>query len=125
MVTINPLADLVPFTDYSIHIDNGAITDLAGNIYAGISDDTTLNFSTITTEPQLSWSNPWDDFTDFQVDQNRLSTKQQGANGNMTAWFRHPPSPSMTPVVSQDTMINRSPIADLIPDTTASKLIMA
>ncbi|UJP00940.1 MAG: Ig-like domain-containing protein, partial [Nitrosomonas sp.] len=86
-ITVNPTADLVPNTNYSILIDNGAILDLSGNAYAGISDDTTLNFSTVTTEPRLSWSNPWDGSTDFQVDQDFVLTfnqlVKQGANGNI------------------------------------------
>ncbi|MBL8499932.1 MAG: Ig-like domain-containing protein [Nitrosomonas sp.] len=69
-ISINPAADLVPNTNYSIRIDSGAITDVSGHAYAGISDDTTLNFSTISSEPQLTGSNPWDDFTEFQFDQN-------------------------------------------------------
>jgi len=86
-ITVNPTADLVPNTNYSIRIDNGAITDLSGNAYAGISDDTTLNFSTVSTEPRLSWSNPWDGSTDFQVDQDFVLTfnqlVKQGATGNI------------------------------------------
>jgi len=86
-ILINPAADLVPNTGYSIRIDNGAITDLQGNSYAGISDDTTLNFSTVTTEPRLSFSNPWDGSTDFQVDQDIALNFNQlvkpGASGNI------------------------------------------
>jgi methionine-rich copper-binding protein CopC len=86
-VAINPLDDLIPYTSYSIRIDSAAITDLTGNTYAGISDDTTLNFSTVTTEPRLSWSNPWDGYTDFLIDQNiSLAFNQaikQGASGNI------------------------------------------
>ncbi|OQW41227.1 MAG: hypothetical protein A4S08_02555 [Proteobacteria bacterium SG_bin4] len=125
-VTINPSSDLIPFTNYSIRIDNGAITDLAGNTYAGISDDTTLNFSTVTTEPRLSWSNPWDGFTDFQVDQNiSLSfnqTVKQGASGNITI-----SNGSDTRTIAIDdasqvsfdgySSVTINPTADLIPGT--------
>ncbi|MXS81724.1 Ig-like domain-containing protein, partial [Nitrosomonas oligotropha] len=86
-ITVNPTADLVPNTNYSIRIDNGAITDLSGHAYAGINDDTTLNFSTISAEPRLYGSNPWDGFTDFQIDQDIALTfnqsVKQGANGNI------------------------------------------
>jgi methionine-rich copper-binding protein CopC len=37
-VTINPTADLAPGTDYYVEIANGAITDIAGNNYAGITE---------------------------------------------------------------------------------------
>ncbi|QSX30230.1 tandem-95 repeat protein [Shewanella cyperi] len=43
-LTITPGAALRTGKQYAIHIDNGAITDSNGNAYAGISDDTTLNF---------------------------------------------------------------------------------
>ncbi|MBS0300434.1 MAG: Ig-like domain-containing protein [Proteobacteria bacterium] len=86
-VTINPTTDLVPNTHYSIKIDSGAITDLSGNSYTGISDDTTLDFSTISSEPQLFWSNPGDDSTDFQVDNNIQlffnEAIQVGSSGNI------------------------------------------
>ena len=45
-VTINPTTDLNLGTDYSVQVDAGAITDRAGNAYAGISNTTTLNFET-------------------------------------------------------------------------------
>ena len=48
-IFIDPAADLVPNTTYHIEIDASAITDNAGNYYAGISDDTTLNFTTTDT----------------------------------------------------------------------------
>lgn len=48
-IFIDPAADLVPNTTYHIEIDASAITDTAGNYYAGISDDTTLNFTTTDT----------------------------------------------------------------------------
>lgn len=52
-VTINPAMDLVPNTGYSILIDSGAITDEDGNAYAGISDDTALNFTTAADDGTL------------------------------------------------------------------------
>ncbi|MFJ7732878.1 S-layer homology domain-containing protein [Lysinibacillus sp. NPDC097231] len=45
-VTINPTVDLAQNISYSIQIDAGAFTDLAGNAYEGITDDTTWNFTT-------------------------------------------------------------------------------
>ncbi|XKE44370.1 cadherin domain-containing protein [Halomonas organivorans] len=52
-VTINPTADLNTDSGYSVRIDAGALTDVAGNAYAGIDDTTTLNF---TTESDLDTS---------------------------------------------------------------------
>jgi len=45
-LTINPTADLEEGTDYYVEIANGAIQDIAGNNYAGISGDSTWNFTT-------------------------------------------------------------------------------
>ena len=45
-LTIDPTANLAPGTDYYVEIANGAIQDLAGNNYAGITGDSTWNFTT-------------------------------------------------------------------------------
>jgi len=45
-VTINPTADLQASTGYYVTVDATAIKDSANNNYAGISDTTTLNFTT-------------------------------------------------------------------------------
>uniref|UniRef100_UPI0039BD16FD Ig-like domain-containing protein n=1 Tax=Limnohabitans sp. TaxID=1907725 RepID=UPI0039BD16FD len=45
-VTINPTADLQANSTYWVQLASGAIKDLAGNAYAGISNTTTLNFTT-------------------------------------------------------------------------------
>ncbi|WP_422101807.1 beta strand repeat-containing protein [Vreelandella sp.] len=47
-VTIDPIADLQAGSSYYVQIASGALTDLAGNAYAGISDPTALNFETAT-----------------------------------------------------------------------------
>ncbi len=44
-VTINPSADLLLGHAYVVQIASGALLDAAGNAYAGISDNTTLNFT--------------------------------------------------------------------------------
>ena len=49
VLTINPTADLATSTNYAIRIDATAIKDLANNPFAGISNDTTWNFSTAST----------------------------------------------------------------------------
>ena len=45
-LTINPTSALVVGVDYAVKIDATAITDVAGNAYAGIANNTTLNFIT-------------------------------------------------------------------------------
>ncbi|RNF75562.1 DUF4347 domain-containing protein, partial [Marinomonas rhizomae] len=49
-VTLNPTSDLDEATTYAIRIDGNAVRDTAGNTYAGISDNTTLNFTTGVTD---------------------------------------------------------------------------
>ncbi|RXF06972.1 Ig-like domain-containing protein [Pseudoalteromonas sp. PS5] len=43
---INPASDLAYSTNYAVKIDSGAILDSYNNAFAGISDNTTLNFTT-------------------------------------------------------------------------------
>jgi Bacterial Ig-like domain/Cadherin domain len=47
VVTINPTVDMEGLTGYYVQIDAGAIRDLTGNAFAGISDPTTWNFTTV------------------------------------------------------------------------------
>ena len=57
-LTINPSTDLIPGSSYYINVASGAVTDLAGNPYAGISGTTAYNFtvaSTVTTD-DYPWS---------------------------------------------------------------------
>ena len=49
-VTLNPAVNLLENRDYAVRIDSGAIEDLFGNAYGGITDDTTWNFSTSTMD---------------------------------------------------------------------------
>jgi hypothetical protein len=50
-LTIDPSTPLSPGTNYAIQIDATAIDDLAGNSFAGISDNTTWNFTTQAQAP--------------------------------------------------------------------------
>ncbi|MDT7524485.1 Ig-like domain-containing protein [Rhodoferax sp. TBRC 17198] len=50
-LTINPSSDLARGKQYAVQIGNTAITDTAGNTYAGISDLNTLNFTTSNSQP--------------------------------------------------------------------------
>jgi Ca2+-binding RTX toxin-like protein len=45
-LTIDPTANLAAGTDYYVEIANGAIKDIAGNNYAGITGNSTWNFKT-------------------------------------------------------------------------------
>ena len=55
VLTINPNADLDDSSSYSVRIATTAIEDVSGNSYAGITDDTTLNFNTVdVTAPTVT-----------------------------------------------------------------------
>jgi hypothetical protein len=45
-VTFNPPTDLSPSTSYYVTISSGAIKDLAGNIFSGITGSSTYTFTT-------------------------------------------------------------------------------
>ncbi|WP_052345243.1 S8 family serine peptidase [Planktothrix rubescens] len=57
-LTINPTNDLVQGTDYYVEIANGAIKDIAGNNYAGITGNSTWNFTTATAGGLLQTITP-------------------------------------------------------------------
>ncbi|MBE9610634.1 Ig-like domain-containing protein [Chitinilyticum piscinae] len=58
-VTINPLADLLAGSSFYVTIDAGALSDLAGNAYAGLSDNGVFNF---TTRSDATTVSPVDDY---------------------------------------------------------------
>ncbi len=91
VLTINPSADLALDSDYYLEIETGAITDVAGNAYAGISDAITLNFATgteaDTTAPTLSSSTPADNATAVAAGANLVLTFDSAivlGSGNIT-----------------------------------------
>jgi methionine-rich copper-binding protein CopC len=53
-LTINPTANLVAGKNYAIQIAATAIDDLAGNSFAGITNDTAWNFGTVN--PYETWA---------------------------------------------------------------------
>jgi len=71
-ITINPSSTLIGITNYYLNIADSAFDDTASNSYAGITNATTLNFTTASdsTAPTLSSSTPADDATEVAVDAN-------------------------------------------------------
>jgi methionine-rich copper-binding protein CopC len=53
ILTISPTADFLPQKNYAVRIAPTAITDLAGNPFAGIADDTSWNFTTGESSAQV------------------------------------------------------------------------
>jgi methionine-rich copper-binding protein CopC len=89
-LTINPTADLGKGTDYYVEIANGAIKDIAGNNYAGITGNSTWNFKTVapadTTPPTASSFSPADNATGVGVAANlviNFSEAIQKGTGNL------------------------------------------
>ena len=68
-VTINPILDLIPNTNYSVQIASGVITDLLGNAYVGmgIDEESAIKITPQVSNPLLEWSNPWNN-SFFRVD---------------------------------------------------------
>ena len=72
-ITVNPSSNFDTNTSYYILIDSASFKDAAGNSYAGISDKTSLNFTTVvpdTTDPTLISSSPANGATGVAVDVN-------------------------------------------------------
>ncbi|GCL34396.1 putative peptidase [Planktothrix agardhii CCAP 1459/11A] len=89
-LTINPTADLGQGTDYYVEIVNGAIKDIAGNNYAGITGNSTWNFTTATaadiTPPTASSFTPADNAIGVAVGANlvvNFSEAIQKGTGNL------------------------------------------
>ncbi|TRX29108.1 T9SS sorting signal type C domain-containing protein [Flavobacterium franklandianum] len=79
-VTINPLGIFVNNAGYYVQIANTAIRDVALNAYAGISNNTTWNF-TAEAPTTIIWTNP---ITGTNPDTANPYTTGQSFNGNIT-----------------------------------------
>ena len=79
-LTINPIGNLTSLGQYAVRITAGAVTDLAGNAYAGLLNDTTLNFTTASTGTQVITGTSGDDLMTPTSGQN--GTTYTDANGN-------------------------------------------
>ena len=88
VVTINPTANLASSQGYFVQVDATAIDDTSGNSYAGISDNTTLNFMAADSAgPAVASSSPADDATGVAVDANIVLTFDENVvvgSGNIT-----------------------------------------
>ena len=51
VLTINPSADMDGNTNYAVQISATAINDISGNSYAGITNNSTLDFTTVAPTP--------------------------------------------------------------------------
>jgi serralysin len=70
-VTLNPAANLAGAASYHVTVSPGAITDLGGNPFAGITSPTAWNFSTSTsdsTAPRIVRVTPGDEDSQVALD---------------------------------------------------------
>ena len=81
-ITINPTSDLEENTQYYITIDSGAFNDVRDAAYTGISDATTLNFTTTNSAPTLVSTVPADDTTDVEIDANIVLNFSESVNAD-------------------------------------------
>jgi methionine-rich copper-binding protein CopC len=88
ILKINPANDLLPNNHYAIKIDNTAIQDLSGNLYAGIKNTTTFYFDTVDTlAPVLIKSNPSANISNIASNSNIVLTfneKIQAGTGSIS-----------------------------------------
>jgi methionine-rich copper-binding protein CopC len=90
VLTINPTANLLTGKTYAIHIAPTALGGLATNVFAGITNDTTWNFSTTNPDvsaPLLLTLNPADGATNVALAANLVATFNepiQIGTGNIT-----------------------------------------
>ncbi|MBN1410666.1 MAG: Ig-like domain-containing protein [Spirochaetales bacterium] len=74
-LTVNPASDLESLVEYYVNIDAGAITDEVLNPYAGITGNSTWNFTCEDYEaPVINTLSPADNVTDVAKDANILIT---------------------------------------------------
>jgi len=68
VITINPASDFASATQYYVQIDSSAFDDSSNNSFDGISDKTSLSFTSAdVVAPTLSSSSPSDDSTNVDV----------------------------------------------------------
>ena len=86
VLTVNPTADLTLGKAYAIQIDATAIDDTTGNSFAGVTNDTTWNFTvSAATPPTLVGSAIVDDKSGNPVPVNTLVTYTVTFSGDMDA----------------------------------------
>jgi len=134
-VTINPAADLIPNTKYNVTIANGVVRDAAGNLFSGISDQTTLNYTTIASDPLLTW-NSWgrsavlfgpqefkiDDTFELYFDEEVVAGSGNIiiSNGTDTRTIAINDASQVTYSDASHRAVSINPLEDLIPNTTYS-----
>lgn len=134
-VMINPTTDLVPNTQYNVTMASGVVMDTAGNPFSGISDQTTLNYMTIASNPLLIW-NSWGSSTalfgpqEFKIDDTfKLYFDEEVvpgsgniiiSNGSDTRTIAINDASQVTYADDSHRVVSIDPLEGLIPNTTYS-----
>jgi hypothetical protein len=90
VLTINPTANLLPNKTYAVQIDPTALDGVVTNSFAGITDTTTWNFTTVNpdvTAPTILTLNPADGATNVAPASNLVATFSENiakGTGNIT-----------------------------------------
>ncbi|CAB5500793.1 beta strand repeat-containing protein, partial [Bathymodiolus thermophilus thioautotrophic gill symbiont] len=84
-LVINPSTDLEYDKSYYIEIPSGALTDLAGNIFAGINNVSNWTFNIVNLSTTVAWSGNNVNATDGYINANELSAAViTGTVGNLS-----------------------------------------
>ncbi|WP_394807367.1 Ig-like domain-containing protein [Nitrosomonas sp.] len=134
-VTINPTTDLIPNTQYNVTMASGVVIDTAGNPFSGISDQTTLNYMTIASNPLLTW-NSWGSSSvlfgpqEFKIDDTfKLYFDEEVvpgsgniiiSNGSDTCAIAINDASQVTYADDSHRVVSIDPLEGLIPNTTYS-----
>jgi hypothetical protein len=80
VLTVSPITGLKSDTDYAVQIAGGVVTDISGNPFGGILDDTTWNFTTATYQNVL-FADTFNRADSAVVDGTDLNTSGTGKSG--------------------------------------------
>ncbi|MBK9573624.1 MAG: ExeM/NucH family extracellular endonuclease [Rhodoferax sp.] len=85
-LTVNPSADLQAGKQYAVQIAPGAVTDLAGNSFAGIVGDEALNFGTLDTPPEPAVLISEIHYDNASTDSNERIALSGAAGTDLSGW---------------------------------------
>ncbi len=113
VVTINLTSNLTPTHNYYVQVDSDAFEDTAGNAYAGIADETTLNFTVGNNAPVAGDDNDTtDEDTAVAVDVLANDTDSDSAFNAASTAIVTPPANGSTSVNTATGVITYTPDDD-------------
>lgn len=127
VLIINPASDLAVSTSHAIQIDATAITDIAGNPFAGIANGTLWNFTTGTPDlvpPNILSFSPSDGATAVPLASNLVATFNENiALGSGTITIKDLDTPSQTVITLPDARVSvAGPVLTINPSSNLSAI---